>query len=241
MTRRILIVDDDRLMVRTLSDILRLRGWEVQGAFSGEEAVECVAAQPFDAVLMDVRMTGMTGVDALKAMKARRPGIRVILMTAYAANELIAEAERQGALRVLSKPVALPGLLELLDQAAAEARRVLVVDDDPAFLRTLSAILRSHSYTVCEAAGLEDALRKLQEGSPAVVVLDLRLDNVDPRDSILAIKHVSPAVALILYSGHSPALEDVAASLPESWVYASLHKPFHPERLMELLDEIIVA
>jgi DNA-binding NtrC family response regulator len=241
MTKRILIVDDDRQMVRTLSDILRLRGWDVQGAFNGEDAVECVAAQHYDAVLMDVRMTGMTGVDALKAMKARRPGIRVILMTAYAANELLTEAERQGALRVLSKPVALPGLLELLDQAAAEARRVLVVDDDPAFLRTLSAILRHHSYAVCEAAGLEDALRKLQETSPAAVVLDLRLDNVDPRDSILAIKHVSPAVALILYSGHSPALEDVAASLPESWVYASLHKPFHPERLMELLDEIIVA
>jgi DNA-binding NtrC family response regulator len=186
-------------------------------------------------------MTGMTGVDALKAMKARRPGIHVILMTAYAANELLSEAERQGALRVLSKPVALPGLLELLDQAAIEARRILVVDDDPDFLRTLSAVLRNRNYVVFEASGLEDALRKLQETSPAAVVLDLRLDHVDPRDSILAIKHVSPAIALILYSGHSPALEDVAASLPESWVYASLHKPFHPERLMELLDEIIVT
>jgi two-component system response regulator HydG len=241
MSKRILIVDDDRQMVRTLSDILRLRGWDVQGAFSGEEAVECVAVQHYDAVLMDVRMTGMTGVDALKAMKARRPGIRVILMTAYAANELIAEGERQGALRVLSKPVALPGLLELLDQAATESRSVLLVDDDPDYLRTLSAILRSRNYAVFEAAGLEDALRKLQQASPAAVVLDLRLNNVDPRDSILAIKHVSPAIALILYSGHSPALEDVAASVPESWVYASLHKPFHPERLMELLNEIIVG
>jgi DNA-binding NtrC family response regulator len=239
MSKRILIVDDDRQMVRTLSDILRLRGWEVDGVFSGEEGVDAVAAQHFDAVLMDVRMTGMTGVDALKAMKARRPELHVILMTAYAANELLAEAERQGALRVLSKPVALPGLIELLEQAVTEARRILIVDDDPDFLQTLSGILRMRNYEVLVATGLEDALTRLQEASPAAVVLDLRLEHLDPRDSILAIKHVSPAVALILCSGHGPALEDVTASLPRSLVYASLHKPFQPEHLMELLDEIL--
>src|SRR5882672_6105771 len=135
--RRILIVDDEKQMVKTLGDIVRLHGWESDGAFSGEAAVECVRKQDYSVVLMDVRMAGITGVEALKAMKAVRPGIRVILMTAYTATEILAEAEREGALRILSKPVALEGLLVVLEQATKESRCVLVVDDDAAFLRTL--------------------------------------------------------------------------------------------------------
>src|SRR5258708_13677781 len=83
MNRRVLVVDDDRFMVRTLSDVLRLRGWEVGRAHSGAEAVELVSGRAFDVVLMDVKMPGMDGVAAFKAMSAFIPDIRVLLMTAY--------------------------------------------------------------------------------------------------------------------------------------------------------------
>ncbi|MEA2761033.1 MAG: two-component system, NtrC family, response regulator HydG, partial [Gemmatimonadaceae bacterium] len=126
--RRVLIVDDEKHMVRTLGDIVRLNGWEADGAFSGEAAVDAVRKRDYSVVLMDIRMAGITGVEALKGMKAIRPGIRVILMTAYTATEVLAEAEREGALRILSKPVALSGLLEVLEQATKESRCVLVVD-----------------------------------------------------------------------------------------------------------------
>ena len=61
-------------MVRTLIDIVRLQGWNPDGAHSGEEAVEAVRENAYQAVLMDVRMAGINGVDAFKAMKALRPG-----------------------------------------------------------------------------------------------------------------------------------------------------------------------
>jgi DNA-binding NtrC family response regulator len=110
--KTVLIVDDDRQMVRTLSDILRLHGWEVHDAYSGEEAIAAVEARNFTAVLMDVRMGGVNGVDAFRAMKRIRPHIRVVLMTAYSASELMAEAEREGALR---KPFPPKQLLDLLN------------------------------------------------------------------------------------------------------------------------------
>jgi DNA-binding NtrC family response regulator len=241
MHRRILIVDDDRQMVRTLCDILRLRGWVADGVHSGEEAVEAVRRQPYATVLMDVKMGGMNGVEALAEMKKLRPALRVVLMTAYTATELLAEATRQGALRILAKPVAVPGLIEMLEESVKETQRVLVVDDDPAYLRTITAILRDGGYVVFEAADLGDALDKLKGAAPAAVVLDLRLDSVAPRDSVVAIKEVSPAVCLILYSGSGGALEETAAAVPRSWVYATLRKPFPPERLVELLNEIRVA
>lgn len=113
MPGRALVVDDDRMLARTLGEILELKGWRVQVATSGADAVNVAAREDFDVVLMDIRMPGMDGVDALKAMKASKPGIRVILMTAYTAEERIGEAHRAGVVRVLSKPVDVPTLLGL--------------------------------------------------------------------------------------------------------------------------------
>ena len=236
MSRRILVVDDDRQMVRTLSDILRLHKWDVHGAHSGEEAVAAVAKGDFDAVLMDVKMEGLNGVEAFKAMKSMRPDIRVILMTAYSATDLIAEAEREGALHVLRKPVALPALMQMLASGAADPRRVLVVDDEPGFLRTMGDVLRHNGYVVLEAQSLAQAIAHLERASPGAVILDLRLDNNAPAESVLAIKRVSPAVALILYSGHPATLEAVAHDVPTPLISGTLRKPFPPDRLLELLD-----
>jgi DNA-binding NtrC family response regulator len=239
--RRILIVDDEKQMVKTLLDIVRLHGWEADGAFSGEEAVEYVRKHDYSIVLMDVRMAGITGVEALKAMKAVRPGVRVILMTAYTATEILAEAEREGALRILSKPVALAGLLVVLEQATKESRRVLVVDDDAAFLRTLRKLLEQNGYGTLTAQTLDEALEMLESGFPTAVVLDLRLNGVTAPETVLAIKRVSPSVALILCSGHTAALDETVSSFPERLIHASLHKPFAPDALLNILDEVFAA
>ncbi len=114
MTRRVLVVDDDRAMVRTLCDILRHRGWEVEGAFSGEEALASQKARTWPFVLMDIRMPGIDGVEACRVMMTMPSPPRVILMTAQAESVRLRDAEGQGAWRVLHKPVNLPELLDML-------------------------------------------------------------------------------------------------------------------------------
>ncbi|MFN2637603.1 MAG: response regulator [Gemmatimonadaceae bacterium] len=240
MTRRILIVDDDRQMVRTLSDIVRLEGWSPDGAHSGEDAVEAVRKNAYQAVLMDVRMAGINGVDAFKSMKALRPDIKVILMTAYTAADIIAEAEREGALKVLAKPVVLSGLLEMLDQTGAQTKPVLVVADDPGFLDNLRGMLSERGYATLVAQSLDDALHTLEDKSPPAVVLDLRLDGVEPEDSVVAIRSVSPAVALILCNGRT-CKADHPELLEGRLIHASLQKPFAPGKLIEILDEIFAT
>ena len=108
--RRILVVDDDRSMVRTLCDILGMHGWDAHGRFSGEEAVAAFAADDFEAVLMDVKMGGINGVEALQRIRGLRPMARVILMTAFGNKETHREAHRLGALTVLDKPFDLEDL-----------------------------------------------------------------------------------------------------------------------------------
>jgi DNA-binding NtrC family response regulator len=240
MNRRILIVDDDRHMVRTLTDIVRLQGWKPDGAHSGEEAVEAVRANAYQAVLMDVRMAGINGVDAFKAMKALRPEIKVILMTAYTAADIIADAEREGALKVLSKPVVLAGLLEMLEQTGKNVKPVLVVADDATFLSNLRDLLTERGYLTLVAESLQDALVTLEEKSPAAVVLDLRLDGITADDSVVAIRRVSPGIALILCNGRT-CKADHPELLEGRLIHASLQKPFPPARFIEILDEILAG
>jgi DNA-binding NtrC family response regulator len=241
MSRRILVVDDDRTMVKTLCDVLKLHGWETEGVYSGEDAIEAVRHKTFTAVLMDIKMPGMDGVQALKLMRQERPDLRVLLMTAHATRDLILEAEREGAIRILPKPMGLQGLLQSLERTLRRSRSVLIVDDNQTYLQTLSDGLREKGFVTVEARSLDAAMRRLQAESPAAILLHLRIDNLQPKESVLAIRQVSPAVALILYSGHVPTLDITEASVPKDWVFAQLQKPFAVERLTALLDELLAA
>lgn len=241
MKRRILIVDDDRQMVRTLSDIVALHEWDVDGAYSGEAAVEAIRKTDYDAVLMDVRMTGINGVEAFKAMKAIRPNIRVILMTAFSAAEIITEAEREGALRVLAKPVVLPSLIEMLEQMTHDAAPILLVGNDSKFLSTLHLALTDRGYGSLEATSLNAALTAIEEESPTVVVLDHPFNGFALGESVVAIKRVSPGVALILCEGDSGGPDDDEPSIGPPLIYATLHKPFPPSSLIEILENILAT
>lgn len=237
--RTILIVDDEVLMVRTLGDILRMRGWNVEGAHSGEDAITRLrAVARVDVVLMDVRMGGMTGVDALRVIREEHPELPVMLMTAYSTTELLADAERQGAVQILAKPVAVPSLIAMLDGFADPPRRVLVVDDNPAFLTTIADILGVNGYAVLRAVNLDDALSLLAASAPGVVLLDLRLDTIDPETSVLAIRRADPSVVLVLYSGSDAAIRETESSGIASVAHATLRKPFAPSELLHVLEEV---
>ena len=114
MTARVLVVDDEPAMVRTLCDILRMQKWQCEGAASGEEAVTRACAEGFSTVLMDIKMPGIDGVAACRQIRQCSREVRVILMTAHGSAETLAAAGREGAFRVLSKPLDLPSLLTLL-------------------------------------------------------------------------------------------------------------------------------
>lgn len=235
----ILVVDDDRQMVKTLSAVLQLHGWSTVPAYSGEEAIQAAESDAITAVLMDVKMPGINGVDAFRAIRKARPRMPVILMTAYAAHDLLEQAEREGALMVMPKPLSWPALIAQLDRASTDPRSVLLVDDDSEFLASLGDVVTAHGVRVLRAQTLRDALHFLNTEAPAIVVLDLRLDGIQPEDAVLAIKELSPAVILILCTGYPHLLDQTLAAIPHGWVHAGLTKPFAPERLLEVLDGLI--
>lgn len=114
---QILVVDDEPGMLETLNDILVAAGYEVTVAGNGERALELIRLGGFDAVLMDVRMPGMDGVEVV--VEAGAPPPPVILMTAYALEERLKTAREARVHAVLHKPFAAPYLLEMVAEAVA--------------------------------------------------------------------------------------------------------------------------
>ena len=99
---RLLVVDDDRTNCQILSKLLGRRGYEVQIANSGREALELLERQDFDLALLDYQMPGMNGVELYKHMKEMRPDLGGIFLTAFARINTIYAAIGAGADRVLA-------------------------------------------------------------------------------------------------------------------------------------------
>ena len=118
---RILIVDDDQDSLTNVADILSDVGFETHTADSAESALDQYfessdgsLSPTFDLCLLDFKMPGMDGVELFERMKQASPGLRAILVTAYAGNDGIDRAQRAGTFRVLRKPVDVKLLIELV-------------------------------------------------------------------------------------------------------------------------------
>ena len=120
MTQRILVVDDDPSSVEGLRALLVTWGYEVVTASNGLAALEKVAAVHPAAVITDVVMPVMNGLDLLRALRMERPRMPVIVLTAHSSLEVLLIATRQGAYAHLTKPVDIAKLKAVLANALAE-------------------------------------------------------------------------------------------------------------------------
>src|SRR5437660_12244995 len=100
----VLVVDDDLGMVDTLVDILSARRYRVETAHSGDAAVAMVRRVSYDAVLMDIQMPGLNGVQALRQMKGLAPKLSVTMMTAFSRHALVEQARASSARTVFPQP-----------------------------------------------------------------------------------------------------------------------------------------
>jgi two-component system, NtrC family, response regulator HydG len=234
---KVLVVDDDKSMVKTICDILRVGGFGIDPAFSGEEALEKVKGESPDCVLMDIKMPGINGVEALRRIKEFLPDLPVVLMSAYATDEQAEEAKKNGALALLTKPIDIQMLLFFLSLLKKE-KSILVVDDDPAFCKTLKDILQARGYRVETVSEPEKVLEEMEREYKQVVVLDLKLGNVDGVDVLKNIRAKYPTKPVVLVTGYKV---EMAASIQNGLrmgVFACLYKPFAMDELIGIIEEI---
>ena len=234
---KILVVDDDRRIVKTTCDILNIKGHQAIAAYSGEEGVEKLRNERPDCVLMDIRMSGISGVEAMKRMKEIVPDLPVVLVSAYATEDAIKAAESAGAYAVLSKPLNFQMILSFLSLLRKE-ESILVVDDDPNFCKTLKDLLTMRGYRVETESEPQKVLGHLEQGYKLAVVLDLKLGAVDGTDVLKAVRAKYPTKPVVLVTGYREEMANSIEKARRIGAYTCLYKPLEMDAMFQLIEEI---
>ncbi len=124
---RILIIEDDEEMRSLLEDVLGEEGFETESVCNGSNGLHEITKKPFDLVITDIRMPGLTGLDILPGIKKLQPQASVIVITAFGSEEVRRQSLSRGATAYLEKPIHLERLKTLVQEMVSKKEERLRV------------------------------------------------------------------------------------------------------------------
>jgi two-component system, OmpR family, response regulator len=138
---RVLLVDDEESFVEILAERMRSRGVDVTCATSGREALKKAQEAAYDAVVLDLAMPGLDGLETLRRLRAMQPDIQMIL-SGRATVKTAVEAIQLGAIDIFEKPTEVETLVERI----RSARAARLAKDDQATHEHIDAIMRDRGW-----------------------------------------------------------------------------------------------
>jgi CheY-like chemotaxis protein len=209
----ILIVDDEKNIRLTLSQVLETLGAEIDTAANGEEALTKLKGREFSLILLDIRMPGMDGMEILRRVREIRPDIRVIMITAYGTIESAVEAMKLGAVDFLQKPFDPEEIRELVYRVAdrdklGEHRRLDYASD----IESAKKCIRDRHFD----AAIEHVQRgiSVDPGRPEAfnllgALMEIEGDRIEAQKNYRA--------ALSLDPSYQPAISNLHRSTAAKW------------------------
>jgi DNA-binding NtrC family response regulator len=122
---RVLLVDDEEKFLEVLSQRLGTRGIDAETSTSGEEALVKIKNKNFDAIVLDVMMPGIGGIETLKRIRKENPDVQIIMLTGQGSVDKAVEAMKEGAIDFLEKPADINTLLNKISEA--KEKKILLV------------------------------------------------------------------------------------------------------------------
>lgn len=223
---RVVVADDDDDVRAMLAEYLTTRGADVLQAANGLEALLHVKRGRPQAVVIDLQMPRLGGLEAIPRIRAFDPSIAIVIASGMLDADVERKAMSLGVRAVLPKPVMLPDLARALgletaapaapalaspvtfasprERAASPAKagvRILVVDDDAEVRGMLAEILTLSGYPVRSVPDAAAALRAVVDTPPDVILLDIDMPGLSGIDALPALRAVAPRAAVIMVSG----------------------------------------
>ena len=234
---RIFIVDDNQDFAESLADILKLDGHQVELAFDGESAIEKFRNRAYDITFMDVKLPGMNGVESFFEIRKINPQAKVVMMTGYSIEQLVSQAIENGALGILSKPIEMSQLLDLLEKTKSNGI-ILLADDDQDFIDSLKEFLTGYGYLVVVARTGQEAVDRVLANNIDVLILDLKLPVLSGLEVYLTLKEQGSVVPTIIVTGYANEEADNIDKLKSMSVSGCFIKPFDPKDLLQAIRSI---
>lgn len=176
--RRVLVVDDENLILKIISDILLKEGYDVRTAFNCEKALQLLKEDSFHVILTDIRMPEKNGIDLLEEVRTFNPDIPVIIMTGFASLVTAVEAVRYGAFDYLTKPLDYNKLKSVIKHAVDKYE---LVSENKRLLKELKELNATLELKVRERnRDLENILSSTHE-SIMTTDRDLTIKSANPK------------------------------------------------------------
>ncbi|CCH49516.1 response regulator [Pseudodesulfovibrio piezophilus] len=126
MAEKVLLIDDETEFLEALSERMRIRGMNVSTADSADSAVTAIDNADYDAIVLDLQMPDMNGIEMLKIIRKSHPEMQVILLTGQATLEAGIQAMKLGAMDFMEKPADIDSLTEKIKKA--QAKKMVLVE-----------------------------------------------------------------------------------------------------------------
>lgn len=232
---KILVVDDEAGMRVTLKAILMKKGYSVSVAVSGEQALEEAKKTEYQLILMDIKMSGMSGVEAFIRMKTINPKATVIMMTAYALEEETKKAIQEGAYAIVHKPFDMERFLAVIVECLKKQNIILVVDDREDDRSVIKALLEEKGFKVVDVESGEECINQVKLRRYQVILLDIRLPGISGVETLKQVKEIRPDVGVIMISAY-----DEKSLIEESLrrgSFTCLQKPLNIDNLLGVVNQ----
>lgn len=235
----ILIVDDNISLFKTMSFVLKHKGFAVTTVESGIDAIELVKKNNYDLIFMDIKMPVMNGVESYKEIKRIRPDVVVMMMTAYSVEELVQEALVEGAFGILYKPLNVEQMIATVQDAKEKGGLILVIDDDPSICATLKKILTKRSYKVVTTTTGEKAIELAKKNKFDLILIDMKLPVLNGLETYLALKEIDQNIIAIMMTAYGQEMNQLVSNALSESAYACLPKPLNIENTLRMINEIL--
>lgn len=225
-------------MADGLGMILEDQGYQVTLAYNGRDGIGAFNAGHFDVVLVDFKLPDMNGVAVLRQLHEKDPQVRVIVMTGYHVEQLLAEAIDDGPVEILRKPLEIGPVIKILDRIQKE-NIILVVDDAPDAANRLSGQLIAQGIKILLAHNAREAVAGVISSPVEVLVLDLRLPVTYGLEVYLGLRQRGHTVKTLIVTGYADDESGMVDSLRSTAVTGCLFKPFRPEQMLRVIKRLM--
>ena len=236
---KVLVVDDEKIIRDFFARLLSLQGLEVIEAEDGYKAAELAKGNKFDLYFIDVRMPGMDGLETFRQIRQIHPEALVVMMTGYALDNILEQAQKEGASGSIRKPFAIGEIKGIVEKAAREKNKevsnILVIDDDQAVLNFFGNFLKAKNQKYSLVNNAKGALELIQREKFDLIFLDLVLKDADGLEFYKNIKEILPQAEIVIITGYHDKAKEIEGKADISGL---LYKPFEIEGIIKYIEKI---
>jgi DNA-binding response OmpR family regulator len=236
----ILVVDDNQDFAESIAELLEDSGHQVSVEFDGEGATEAYRTELFDLCLMDLKLPGIDGIEAMRSIRTSRPEAQVLIMTGHARPTDVDRAFDEGALTVMTKPFS----IDIRDYVQRIGTRavVLLVEDDLDFADSVIDNMRAVGYVVEHCKDVAEARIRLSRApAPQLLLLDLKLGEESGMEVFTHAREQYPILHIVVVTAYAGPETENIERMRSQMLQGVVEKPFDMHKLVSRMDTLILS